>query len=526
MEEKQTNEELLIFADEAQTPEVSVKEHWNVLIVDDEPDVHTTTKLVLSDFEFEGKGLNFISAYSANEAKAFLNDRKDLSIVLLDVVMESNHAGLHLANYIRNELKNRFIRIILRTGQPGEAPERKVIAEYDINDYKNKAELTSQQLFTCIYSALRSYRDLMIIDKNREGLKQIIDSTANLFKRHNVEQLAQGVLTQVVSLLGLENSYYLRTSGFTAEQIDDDDFTIIAATGRFEACRGDSMEECKPIPHDVIPYLKEAVKSKTSGFFDNHYIGYFPTMKDKIHLLFVEDCRDNNGSAIESLLTIFNHNAGIAFDNVVLNKEIRDTQIDIIYRLGEIVESRSKETAYHVKRVSEYTYIIARAMGLSEDDAELYKMSAPMHDIGKIGISDSILLKPARLDDAEKSIMRTHTEIGYNMLKASKRPLLRTSAIIARDHHEFWNGSGYPRGTKGEDIHIAARIVCLADIYDALGSKRVYKDPWSEEDTLQYLKDNSGTVFDPSVVEAFFKAYKKIQDIKLKYKDEEFNQVQ
>lgn len=514
-----SNDDKLIFAEETQEQKDSINAYWNLLIVDDEPDVHATTKLVLGDFEFEGRKLNFLSAYTAKEAETVLRERNDIALTFLDVVMETNHAGLDLADIIRNDIGNRFIRIILRTGQPGEAPEKKVIAEYDINDYKNKAELTSQQLYTCVYSALRSYRDLMVIDKNREGLSQIIDATANLFKRHNVEQLAQGVLTQVMSLLGLENSYYLRTSGFTAAQTGEDEFTIIAATGRFEICDNGRMDDCRPIPQDVQDYLKEAVTTEKSGFYGKHYIGYFPTMKDRIHLLFVENCKESDSSTVENLLTIFSHNAGIAFDNVVLNKEIRDTQIDIIYRLGEIVESRSKETAYHVKRVAEFTYAIARSMGLSEDEAELYKMSSPMHDIGKIGIPDAILMKPAILTDEERNIMRTHTTIGYNMLKASNRPLLKTSAIIARDHHEFWNGSGYPRGISGNEIHLSARIVCLADIFDALSSRRVYKEPWEEQDVIDFIHKNTGIIFDPDVSEAFFKVYKKIKEIQSQYKD-------
>jgi len=517
-----SGDDSLIFAPESgNAAGKAQEEYWKVLIVDDEPDVHSTTKLVLEDFLFEDKGLKFISAYSAKEAMEILNNNKDIAVILLDVVMESNSAGLQLAKIIRNEMGNRFSRIILRTGQPGEAPEKKVIAEYDINDYKNKAELTSQQLYTSMFSALRSYRDLKIINKNSEGLKQIINSTANLFQRQNVEQLAQGVLTQVVSILGLENSYYVSTSGFTAAQTGESDFRIIAATGRFTKCIGTKVEDCAPIPLDIVPYLQEAISKEKSGFIDTHYVGYFPTMKDKIHLLFIEDCSKDLGPEIENLLTIFNHNAGIAFDNVILNKEIHDTQIDIIYHLGEVVENRSKETAYHVKRVSEYTYTLAREMGFSEEEAQLFKMASPMHDIGKIGIADSILLKPERLDHDELNIMRTHTEIGYNMLKSSSRPLLQTSAVIARDHHEYWDGSGYPRGLKGDEIHPAARIVCLADVYDALGSKRVYKDAWNEADVLAFVREHRGKMFDPKVVDALFSAYERISRIKERFKDPE-----
>ncbi|WP_303851054.1 response regulator [Seleniivibrio woodruffii] len=514
----------LIFAleDDLDSPMASHGEDfWKVLIVDDEPDIHTTTKMVLDDFIFEDRKLKFYSAYSAKEAIDIMNQIKDFAVILLDVVMESNIAGLNLAKMIRGEMGNRFSRIILRTGQPGEAPEKKVIAEYDINDYKNKAELTSQQLYTTMFSALRSYRDLRIINRNSEGLKQIINSTANLFQRQNLEQLAQGVLTQVVSILGLENSYYVSTSGFTAARTGESDFRIIAATGRFTQCIGVNIDTCTPIPTEIVPYLKEAVIKEKSGFIDSHYVGYFPTMKDKIHLLFIEDCSQDLGPEIENLLTIFNHNAGIAFDNVILNKEIQETQIDIIHHLGEVVESRSKETAYHVKRVSEYTYTIAIEMGFHEEQAQLFKMASPMHDIGKIGISDSILLKPDRLSSEEMNIMRTHTEIGYNMLKNSSRPLLQTSAVIARDHHEYWDGSGYPRGISGEEIHPSARIVCLADVYDALGSKRVYKEAWAEEDVLQFIENNRGKMFDPKAVDALIRAYAKIALIKERYKDPE-----
>lgn len=518
------NDDDIIFAPEdteEQKQNLKLNENkWIVLIVDDEEDVHSTTKLVLSDFVFEGMGLEFLSAYTGEECLKIMKGRNDIAVVLLDVVMESNQAGLDVADKIRNTLDNSFVRIILRTGQPGEAPERKVIAEYDINDYKNKAELTTQQLYTAMYSSLRSFRDLRIIDKNRQGLNQIINATANLFQRRNLTQLAKGVLTQIMSLFGLGSSYYVSTSGFTASQLDDGNFEILAATGRFEACLNGDIEHCKEIPVDIMPFLKETLKNKKSGFVNGHYIGYFPTLEDKIHLLFVEDCKKCKEEAVEGLLKIFSHNAGIAFDNVVLNEEIKDTQVDLIFRLGEVVESRSKETAYHVQRVSEYTYIIAKAMGLDEDEAELFKLAAPLHDIGKIGIKDSILMKPESLTSEEYEIMKTHTEIGYKILRGSNRPLLKTGASIALEHHERWDGNGYPRGISGESIHVAARIVSLADIFDALGSKRVYKGPWDSKSILEFIHEQKGLIFDPKVVDAFVESFSEIEKIKNKFRDE------
>ena len=163
------------FADDDDENEVDDLGSWKVLIVDDEPEVHAVTKLALNDFSLNGKTLEFISAYSGEEAKAIFNTHSDIAVVLLDVVMETDDAGLKVAEYVRNELDNHFTRIILRTGQPGQAPEKDVIINYDINDYKSKTELTAQKLFTVIIAALRSYRDIIVIEENRRGLEKIID---------------------------------------------------------------------------------------------------------------------------------------------------------------------------------------------------------------------------------------------------------------------------------------------------------------------------------------------------------------
>jgi CheY-like chemotaxis protein len=149
----------ILFAEDIEEEEGEDHGTWKVLIVDDEPEIHAVTKLALSDFVFQDKRLEFISAYNGKEAKQFFIEHKDIAVVLLDVVMETDDAGLKVAEFVRNEAMNNFTRIILRTGQPGQAPERDVIVNYDINDYKSKTELTSQKLFTVVIAALRSYRD-------------------------------------------------------------------------------------------------------------------------------------------------------------------------------------------------------------------------------------------------------------------------------------------------------------------------------------------------------------------------------
>ena len=202
-----------------------------------------------------------------------------------------------------------------------------------------------------------------------------------------------------------------------------------------------------------------------------------------------------------------------------LNEEIEKTQKEIIYTMGEIGETRSKETGNHVKRVAQYSELLALAYGLSCDEAKKLKMASPMHDIGKVGIPDNILNKPGKHTTAEFGIMKTHARLGYDMLKKSDRPIIKAAAIVAGQHHEKYNGTGYPNGLKGENIHIYGRITAVADVFDALGSKRVYKDAWELDKILELFKKEKGKHFDPKLVDLFFDNLDKFLEIRDKYKD-------
>jgi len=202
-----------------------------------------------------------------------------------------------------------------------------------------------------------------------------------------------------------------------------------------------------------------------------------------------------------------------------LAKEIEDTQREVVFTMGAIGESRSKETGNHVKRVAEYSRILALEYGLDENEAELLKQASPMHDIGKIAIPDSILNKPGRFDAEERKIMDTHAELGYSMVKNSDRPLLKAASIVAHEHHEKWDGTGYPRGLHGENIHIYGRITAIADVFDALGSDRVYKKAWKDEKIFQLFRDESAKHFDPKLVELFFDNIDKLLSVREKFKD-------
>ncbi len=187
-----------------------------------------------------------------------------------------------------------------------------------------------------------------------------------------------------------------------------------------------------------------------------------------------------------------------------LQQEIEETQKEVIFTMGAIGESRSKETGNHVRRVAEYSKLIALHYGLPKEEAEMLKQASPMHDIGKVAIEDAILNKPAKLTEEEFNVMKHHTELGYDMLKHSHRPLLQTAAIVAYEHHEKYNGKGYPRGLKGTDIHIYGRITAFADVFDALGNSRCYKPAWEDEKIFKLFQEERGQHFDPKIVDIFF----------------------
>lgn len=203
-----------------------------------------------------------------------------------------------------------------------------------------------------------------------------------------------------------------------------------------------------------------------------------------------------------------------------LQQEIEETQKEVVFTMGAIGESRSKETGNHVKRVAEYSYLLAKYYGMDEKEAEMLKQASPMHDIGKVAIADAILNKPGRFNDEEYEIMKSHAQLSYEMLKHSQRPLLKMAATLAYEHHEKYNGTGYPRGLAGEDIHIYGRITAIADVFDALGSDRCYKKAWEDEKIFKLFHEERGEHFDPKLIDIFFEHLDEFLAIRDRLRDE------
>ena len=223
---------------------------------------------------------------------------------------------------------------------------------------------------------------------------------------------------------------------------------------------------------------------------------------------------------IAELLLALASQAAVAVRNAHLRRDLEQAQLETIMRLGVAAEYRDKETGNHLNRMSRYSRELAKEMGLSAEACEHIFYASPLHDVGKLGTPDAILLKPGKLTSEEYEVMKDHTTIGARILSGSSSPLLQLAERIAISHHEKWNGTGYPAGLKGEEIPLAGRIVALADVFDALASKRVYKDAFPMERVLEIIHNDSGSHFDPAVVDALDRCLPTLLDIKARFEED------
>ena len=288
---------------------------WKILIVDDEPEVHTVTKLVMGSEVIMGRRLEFLDALNGDEARAILTEHDDIGLVLLDVVMASEDDGLQVARWIREDLDNHLIRIVLRTGNPGEAPEIEVITGYDINDYKEKSELTAKKLRTLFYTSLRSYRDLITLDQLRMGLIRVASSLANMYIHPSLEEFTGGLLEQISSYLFLNKGamYGISSSIGALKGAGAADFRIVAATGDYADRKGRYLDESLP---DEIRSIAHACAESTEIMeHDGVYAHCFQIPENGKALLIMVGVETLTG-ADKKLLRIFVENAGHAFHNL------------------------------------------------------------------------------------------------------------------------------------------------------------------------------------------------------------------
>jgi len=515
-----SDSDLLFGDDDAQESEISTVNQepakWRILVVDDEEQVHKVTSLVLSGCQFDHSDIEIVHAYSMAEAKDILNQQPHFALAIVDVVMETDDAGLRLVKYIREDFKDKDIRLVLRTGQPGQAPEETVIAKYDINDYKNKTELTSTKLKTLLYSALRSYRDIRTIEANRQGLYNLIDATSKIVDAQQLPIFASAVLEEIGTLLNLDAEAvctHVPVDAVAAKSLQHN-YAILAATGHIR----DLLEAHKPLPSDITEYFDQAKKESHSIHNDNVYIGYYNVKATGENLLYVKPNAKLNKIGYH-LLDIYTKCVAITHNNLHQKESIRQSRQELVYVLSETIERRLPDESNHVRRVSKMAYMLAKKIGLKDSTCERIKLAAPLHDIGTIGIPDHILTKKSKYTDSDKDIMALHTTLGENILNKSERPILKMASVIAAQHHECWDGSGRPNHLKGEQIDLSARIVTIVDIIDALACHKAYRPAFTLNEIKDFLQKQNGKIFDPNILPHALELMDDFQKIRLQYPD-------
>lgn len=317
--------EKLTFARERTPSDPEQSTPWKVLIVDDDEEVHAITTLALRNFRFDGRPLTFLHSYNGVEGEATMREHPDVALCLLDVVMETDHAGLDLAEIIRTRLNNTFTRIVLRTGQPGQAPEETIIADYDINDYKEKTELTRSKLHTLLYSCLRSYRDILALDRSRQGLERILSASLHLQQKTFLPDFALGILEQISAILSPdEDALYALCEGIAAQD-QAGKLTVVAGTGAYLSKVGIPVTQL--LPESVRAFIDSTDQGYHSQYMENGYLCLYRPNDLHLSLLFLKGLTPQN--PIERhLLEVFCQNALTAFDNLALRLEQEDTHSD------------------------------------------------------------------------------------------------------------------------------------------------------------------------------------------------------
>jgi response regulator RpfG family c-di-GMP phosphodiesterase len=474
---------------------------WRVLVVDDEPDIHTLTQLNLRGFSYAGRGIEMLHAYSEKEARTILQQNQDIAVALIDVVMETDSAGLQLVEHIRNDLNNRLMRLIIRTGQPGVAPEREVINSYDIDDYKDKTELTAQKLYTTVRTALKAYHDLKVIDANRRGLDLILSVTPKLYlHQQEMSVFFSGVLTQVAALCNVDTGIMdASLNGFVATL--EGSSNIHAGIGAFSTPDGQTRAG------EINRICSTAIQTGNhpGGLPEGALFVPLAFHEQTIGYIYLEGFCNLNAKDDHLVHVLANQVSG-ALLNQMLQDNLRKANQHALHMLAVASEYKDIDTGQHIQRIHHGTTLLALACGVDTETAGQYGEASILHDLGKLGIPDAILQKPARLTTEEFDKIKQHPALGGCII--GDNPWFELARQCTISHHERWDGNGYPNRLKGEEIPLIGRIVAVIDVFDALTSKRPYKEAWDIDNAVQEIERCSGSQFDPTVVASFLKLYK------------------
>lgn len=497
------NDEIL-FADDDEEEILPIHDGtWKVLIVDDEPEIHAVTKLALSDFALDGKGLTFISAYNGAEAVDALKQHKDIAVILLDVVMETEDAGLRVANAVRNELHNHFTRIILRTGQPGQAPERSVIVDYDINDYKSKTELTAQKLFTVMIASLRSYRDIMAIEDSRVGLEKVLLASTDLFNRHSLEQFMEGLIHQLSSVLGCSKDAAYITSAIAGHEplhaMNSSSLYVFAGNGDYAQERGKLLENV--LTTDQYKSCIRALRDKQIVFADDHIVAHCAGKSGEGALLYLTGLHRKVSEIDRLLVKLFAENVQIAFENVMRINQTKLFHNRIIEQLSRSTDL-SEQSSVATLRVSALAGVIGQQLELGAEALKTMRLAMPLMGL-EYSCLTQLLLNGSNNDISQCVQNLSDYTKGYKFKTELEDGKIITLALtMAKQHLEFWDGTGYPHKLTSKAIAIESQIVAAAHVFNTLICQQAPNYQWPLQDVVAFFEQQSGRAFHPDIVNA------------------------
>jgi PAS domain S-box-containing protein len=365
--------------------------------------------------------------------------------------------------------------------------------EWNISALYNKKEQLTH--YFCVQHDISVYKELEIY---KQALEKELEKSTNSLREYEDAIINNSAIAKLSTDLKIKylNNKYLELLKYTKEEMIGKPITQFVA-----------KESLKDI--DQIVQIIQNGQTYTNNFQGKPKYGdpfYTETT--------IKPIKDTSGKIVEYLLIKHDITPLINTHN-----EITATQKEIVYKMGEIGESRSQETGNHVQRVAKYSKLLGTLVGLSDEEIDILFIASPMHDIGKVAIADNILNKPGKLTSEEFEKMKEHSSIGYEVLKGSNKYILQAAAVIAHQHHEKWDGTGYPNGLKGEQIHIYGRISAIADVFDALGSDRCYKSAWELEKILELFQKERGKHFDPQLIDLFMENLEKFLDIRDEFQD-------